>query len=399
MAENLSSSLNTLINKADDPRLLDYVIQHLGTDVPADLRPNAYQASAATRKLASDRKPAVLADAQMRAQMRAHLRQQRAMVTAVLSLQSLRASVAGAERQGFVSALRSAAGAVRGELQAQQELQTRLEADATLRARRENWRELLRGDDAALAARLRAKDAAARLEAVSAVVLRRARVEGDLIPLLNDGDAEVRKAAHNALVLLARGTDFGPAANVERVDRLRARARWEGWWAEQDGNPRTVAATAAAAAAGRGAPAAGGAAQPAATPEGDVRTFVLETVGEQANRFGAALAAAKGPERQAVIDNYRQRKGGVYSDALVAAIALVEAAERGPVREALSDRLARMTPSTLKARLADEEPEYRVAAARALARRAERAAVPWLIPLLDDPEPAVVQAAHRALKR
>src|SRR5262249_20614056 len=159
------------------------------------------------------------------------------VASTVLSARAIRTAVSGAEQQGFASGLRSAAGAVRGELQTQQELQTRLEADAALRARRENWRELLRAGDAALAARLRDKDPAAPLEAVSAVVLRRARAEGDLIPLLNDGDPEVRKAAHKALVLLARGTDFGPAADAERVDRLRARARWEGWWAEQDGNP------------------------------------------------------------------------------------------------------------------------------------------------------------------
>jgi hypothetical protein len=392
VAENLSSSLSTLIGKADDPKLLDYVIQHLGTDVPPDLRPKALAVARQMRQLASDRKltlEAAISNSRMRAAAR---RQMRPLAAAALT----RGAVASAGQRAFATSILFADAAVRSELQSAQFLQTRLDADATLREQSERRRALLREGSAALVARLRDKDRSARLEAIAAVVVRRAPAEGELIGLLDDRDAEVRKAAHKAIVFLARGTDFGPPADAERCDRVRATARWELWWSEQDGNPRR-AATATATAQPAPPPGIAGD-KPAEPAEARVMSFALETIGGKARRLAAALAAAEGREREALIAEYCTRKGGDYSDALVAAVTLVEADQRGPIREALAERLARMTPATLQARLADEEPEYRRAAARATAQREDRTSVPWLIPLLDDVEPAVGQAAHAALK-
>jgi hypothetical protein len=52
---------------------------------------------------------------------------------------------------------------------------------------------------------------------------------GDLIDRLGDDSAEVRAAAHEALVRLAKGEDFGPAGtSVE--EREEARKKWRAWW-------------------------------------------------------------------------------------------------------------------------------------------------------------------------
>ena len=428
MAEHLSGSLRRLIAKSDDPAQLDYVIHHLGTDVPANLRPKVthlteeLRTEISVRKLVLDvdarmrdvdaRKRAITAaeDARKRAITAAEDARTRTITAAVLAEDARTraiqtqldraAALRAAEVHAFSTTLQSAGAAVQSEVQSVQMLQTRLEAEAALRDRRGNWRELLKSSAAALEARLYDKDRDDRLQAISAVVVRRVPAQGSLIQLLGDRDVEVRKAAHEALVFLARGTDFGPAADADRGDRLRAADRWEAWWAEQDNNPRRDVNSAHPLGTAPAAPplAVGAPDRPATPREDKVMTFVLKAVGPEAGRLGAELAGTEGEQRTALITDFRVRKGGVYSDALVAAVLLVAADQRGPIREALAERLARMTPATLRARLGDEEAEYRRAATRALASRADRAAVPWLIPLLDDTEPAVAQAAHAALK-
>lgn len=58
---------------------------------------------------------------------------------------------------------------------------------------------------------------------------------GKLIDLLEDSDAAVREATHEALVRLNRGTDFGPSPNASDNDRSLALQRWREWWSRQGG--------------------------------------------------------------------------------------------------------------------------------------------------------------------
>jgi hypothetical protein len=61
------------------------------------------------------------------------------------------------------------------------------------------------------------------------------KLGGDLIELLNDGEEEVRVAAHQALVRLNRGTDLGPTAQASETERSAAVEKWRSWWARQGG--------------------------------------------------------------------------------------------------------------------------------------------------------------------
>lgn len=55
----------------------------------------------------------------------------------------------------------------------------------------------------------------------------------DLIPLLDDPEPLVGRAAHAALKSLA-GQDFGPAKDAQPNERAQAIAAWKGWWARQE---------------------------------------------------------------------------------------------------------------------------------------------------------------------
>jgi hypothetical protein len=78
----------------------------------------------------------------------------------------------------------------------------------------------VRVSDADLKEQLKNDEAAVRLAVVEQVAARKLRFGAELIGLLKDNDPEVRRAAHQALVRLADGQDFGTTA-VER---------WRAWW-------------------------------------------------------------------------------------------------------------------------------------------------------------------------
>jgi hypothetical protein len=67
---------------------------------------------------------------------------------------------------------------------------------------------------------------------------RQAHVEKELIGLLNDPYLEVRSAARQALVRLARGTDFGPNPRDGQAQIQRAVSGWQSWLERQDPIPR-----------------------------------------------------------------------------------------------------------------------------------------------------------------
>jgi uncharacterized protein (TIGR03067 family) len=64
-----------------------------------------------------------------------------------------------------------------------------------------------------------------------------------LIPLLEDPEATVVRAAHVALRTLT-GRDFGPADAASRAERDQASAAWKFWWSKQDGSLPSAQASA-----------------------------------------------------------------------------------------------------------------------------------------------------------
>jgi hypothetical protein len=56
---------------------------------------------------------------------------------------------------------------------------------------------------------------------------------GDVIDCLNDGQTDVREAAHAVLVQLSKGEDFGPAQQAEAEERQQAIQKWRAWWQKQ----------------------------------------------------------------------------------------------------------------------------------------------------------------------
>jgi hypothetical protein len=139
---------------------------------------------------------------------------------------------------------------------------------------------------------------------------------------------------------------------------------------------------------------------------GDPSVVSLKTGPPQtAELFDAEVARlSKGlvqaaPDRQIeLMEQYRDAKGVVHTQALAAAIPRLDGLVQARVREALSERLERMTAATLRTRLQDHDPEIRQAAVRACARKQQPNHIPDLIPLLEDPKPEVTDAAHAALK-
>lgn len=69
-----------------------------------------------------------------------------------------------------------------------------------------------------------------RKSAMRVIAVKMPRLGGELIDLLSDGKEEVRAAAHEALVKLSRGQDFGPAAGADKEQIAEAQAKWRSWW-------------------------------------------------------------------------------------------------------------------------------------------------------------------------
>jgi hypothetical protein len=80
------------------------------------------------------------------------------------------------------------------------------------------------------------KDDRAEVRAATARVIagKAPKLGGELIDLLDDDNAGVRQAAHDALVKLARGADYGPAKTATREERAEAVKKWHAWWDKQE---------------------------------------------------------------------------------------------------------------------------------------------------------------------
>jgi hypothetical protein len=117
----------------------------------------------------------------------------------------------------------------------------------------------------------------------------------------------------------------------------------------------------------------------------------------EAERLGSELVKASPTRQRELLDQFKESKGVVYTQALAAAIPLLKGSAQRQAREVLAERLMRMTAATLRGRLKDDDPEMRRAAAIACALKEDRALVPDLIATLDDSEPLVWRAAAIAL--
>jgi hypothetical protein len=69
------------------------------------------------------------------------------------------------------------------------------------------------------------------VRAAAAAAAPKHRLGAELIDLLNDDEAAVRREARAALVRLSGGADHGPSANASASERAEAIRQWRQWWA------------------------------------------------------------------------------------------------------------------------------------------------------------------------
>jgi hypothetical protein len=100
-------------------------------------------------------------------------------------------------------------------------------------------KEMDKFEDSELNEKMRDSNPLIRLLAIQSASQRRLHCEDELIKRLKDPVAAVREAAHQALVRIARGTDFGPAHATgptlvaTRNAQDEAVARWRQWLKSQ----------------------------------------------------------------------------------------------------------------------------------------------------------------------
>ncbi len=90
-------------------------------------------------------------------------------------------------------------------------------------------RQLARAGPVVIKDKLKDDRAEVRASAARLAVGRQLRVENELIDLLADDELVVRDAAHQALVRVARGTDYGPEADASKSERDEAVKKWRTW--------------------------------------------------------------------------------------------------------------------------------------------------------------------------
>jgi hypothetical protein len=122
---------------------------------------------------------------------------------------------------------------------------------------------------------------------------------------------------------------------------------------------------------------------------------------DTADQMAAALATAKGAERDELIRRYRDAKGEKYLEALVLAAGQLIGEPQTQVRDALVQRLTRMTAGTINTMMKDRDRELRRAAALAAAAKGKDRLAEFAVALIErtaDDDAVVVQAARAALK-
>jgi hypothetical protein len=132
-------------------------------------------------------------------------------------------------------------------------------------------------------------------------------------------------------------------------------------------------------------------------PADSGRAASAESPQAEVARLRDALVKAGPDERTALLNQLRDSKGSVHTDALAAAIPLLKGADRAKASDTLAERLARMTPATLRDKLQDGNVEIRRAAALACAMKEDKTLIPDLIRALGEPDQRIARAAHASL--
>ncbi len=96
-------------------------------------------------------------------------------------------------------------------------------------------RNLKRQGAAVIKEKLKDDKAEVRAAAARSVGSKQMSLGGALIDLLEDSEANVREAAHQALVRLSRGVDFGPDDQATAKEQAEAVKKWRAWWSKQGG--------------------------------------------------------------------------------------------------------------------------------------------------------------------
>lgn len=237
----------------------------------------------------------------------------------------------------------------------------------------------------------------ARLLVVHTIGRRRLHLETELIERLGDAHPAVRQAAREALVRIARGTDFGPSARASKGAIARSTEKWRQWLALQQIATRGSLAPPPT-------PGADGEDVVRFDPEMAMKSVLgspgaasLRTWDGEVGRLADELVKADRTQRDEVLTRLKEAKGVKHTDALALAIPRLPDDLQNRARDALAERLTRMKAKTLRDKLDDEDAEVRRAAAKACALKGSKEHVPDLIRLLGDLEPEVADAAHRAL--
>ncbi len=130
---------------------------------------------------------------------------------------------------------------------------------------------------------------------------------------------------------------------------------------------------------------------PVPVPVGD------DAINREADRLCQKLLKASVADRRNVLEELRDTKGSVYTEALIRAAAQGPQSMLGDIREALAQRFKRMTRATLTEMFKDPNKEIRLAAARAAGLKQDAELISALIGVLADSESMVVQSARVSL--
>jgi hypothetical protein len=93
---------------------------------------------------------------------------------------------------------------------------------------------MLRAPVETILEKLQSKQPLMRWLAIQVISRKRLHVEREVIETLRDPNPVVRQAAREALVRLARGTDFGPPRNATPTQVAQSIEAWQGWLVIQD---------------------------------------------------------------------------------------------------------------------------------------------------------------------
>jgi hypothetical protein len=221
----IAQKLGRLLSASEDPELMEYVKDNIGSGVG----PTRHAGVLQDLRLAVSMRKNALA---RRATSSPALKTPRAMTVAELAdaasiergprLRSLLMELVKRRGEEVGPALANAAGSYDKEIQ-------KLGRDLLDRY-------LSRQGEAIVKEKLRDDLVEMRKSALRVVAAKMPRLGGELIELLGDDKDEVRAAAHEALVKLGRGQDFGPAADAGKERIAEAQAKWRNWWDRKQGS-------------------------------------------------------------------------------------------------------------------------------------------------------------------